>query len=74
MNDQTAVKLAKQATRRAGGLWGVADIAEAIGSSEQAVQDRLRRGTLPEPTFIVGRNTRVWLARSLPAEVRRRAK
>ena len=70
MNEQTATRNFNKAVRAAGGLWTAHDIAEAAGCTEQAIQDRLKRGTLPPPAMELGR-LRVWLGAQLTPELRR---
>jgi len=70
MNESTATKQLNRAIKMAGGLWTAGDIAAAAGCSEQAISDRLKRGTLPAPALELGR-LRVWLGVQLPREIRR---
>lgn len=70
MNAQTAERNFKKAVRAAGGLWTAHDIAGAAGCTEQAIYDRLKRGTLPPPAMELGR-LRVWLGAQLSPELRK---
>lgn len=69
MNPNTAARNFNKAVNAAGGLWTAHDMAEAAGCSEQAIYDRLKRGTLPPPVMELGR-LRVWLGAQLPDELR----
>jgi predicted DNA-binding transcriptional regulator AlpA len=54
------VRRAVEAIERAGGIVTPRQIAHDWGVSPQAIDDRIRRGTFPEPIAVVGR-TRLYL-------------
>lgn len=49
------MKRAIEAIERAGGLVTPREIADEWGVSDQAIADRIRRGTFPEPVKVAGR-------------------
>jgi len=49
------VKQAEQAIEAAGGLVTPRELAAEWGVSEQAIAERIRRGTFPEPVKLAGR-------------------
>lgn len=68
MADDPTIPQARDAVDAAGGLWTQATIARALGVTEQAVGHRVQRGTLPPPTFMLGKS-RVWLGAQLPPDI-----
>jgi predicted DNA-binding transcriptional regulator AlpA len=55
MSERRSVKRAIDAIERAGGLVTPREIAEEWGVSDQAIADRIQRGTFPEPVKVAGR-------------------
>lgn len=71
MNAKTAERSFQNAIKAVGGLYTASDMARSADCTEQAIYDRLRRGTIPQPAFQVGR-LRVWLGAQLPSELKRK--